>query len=83
MKIKHSKFKNTGILFELLVRQVTADTLNNIQSPALNIIKKYFIKSELGKELKLYESLTKSQKLSETKSNILIVSFFYIYFFVF
>jgi hypothetical protein len=72
MKIKHSKFKNTGILFELLVRQVTADTLNNIQSPALNIIKKYFIKSELGKELKLYESLTKSQKLSETKSNILI-----------
>lgn len=70
--IKHSKFKNTGILFELLVRQVTADTLNNIQSPALNIIKKYFVKSELGKELKLYESLTKSQKLSEIKSNILI-----------
>ena len=72
MKIKHSKFKNTGILFELLVRQVTADTLNNIQSPALNIIKKHFVKSELGKELKLYEGLTKSKKLSETKSNILI-----------
>ena len=72
MKIKHSKFKNTGILFEILVRQVTADTLNNIQSPALNIIKKYFIKSELVKELKLYEGLTKSKKLSEAKSNILI-----------
>jgi len=72
MNIKHSKYKNTGILFELLVRQVTADTLNGGQSPALNIIKKYFIKSELGKELKLYESLTKSKKLNESRSNLLI-----------
>jgi hypothetical protein len=71
MNIKHSKYKNTGILFELLVRQVTADTLNGGQSPALNIIKKFFVKSELGKELKLYESLTKSKKLNETRSNLL------------
>jgi hypothetical protein len=72
MNIKHSKYKNTGILFELLVRQVTSDTLNGGSSPALNIIKKYFVKSELGKELKLYESLTKSTKLNESRSNILI-----------
>jgi hypothetical protein len=72
MNIKHSKYKNTGILFELLVRQVTADTLNGGQSPALNIIKKFFVKSELGKELKLYESLTKSKKLNESRSNLLI-----------
>jgi hypothetical protein len=72
MNIKHSKYKNTGILFELLVRQVTSDTLNGGQSPALNIIKKYFVKSELGKELKLYESLTKSVKLNESRSNMLI-----------
>lgn len=72
MNIKHSKYKNTGILFELLVRQVTADTLNGGQSPALNIIKKFFVKSELGKELKLYETLTKSKKLNETRSNLLI-----------
>jgi hypothetical protein len=72
MNIKHSKYKNTGILFELLVRQVTSDTLNGGNSPALGIIKKYFVKSELGKELKLYEALTKSKKLSEAKSNILI-----------
>jgi hypothetical protein len=32
MNIKHSKYKNTGILFELLVRQVTADTLNGVES---------------------------------------------------
>ena len=72
MNIKHSKYKNTGILFELLVSQVTADTLNGGQSPALNIIKKFFVKSELGKELKLYETLTKSKKLNETRSNLLI-----------
>jgi hypothetical protein len=70
--IKHSKYKNTGILFELLVRQVTADTLNGDQSPALNIIKKFFVKSELGKELKLYETLTKSKKINESRSNLLI-----------
>jgi len=70
--IKHSKYKNTGILFELLVRQVTADTLNGGQSPALNIIKKYFVKSELGKELKLYETLSKTNKITEAKANLLI-----------
>jgi hypothetical protein len=72
MNIKHSKYKNTGILFELLVRQVTADTLNGGQSPALNIIKKYFVKSELGKELKLYETLSKTNKVNKAKANILI-----------
>jgi hypothetical protein len=72
MNIKHSKYKNTGILFELLVRQVTADTLNGGQSPALNIIKKFFVKSELGRELKLYETLSKNNKITEAKANILI-----------
>ena len=42
MKIKHSKYKNTGILFELLVRQITADTLKGGNSPAINILKEYF-----------------------------------------
>jgi hypothetical protein len=72
MNIKHSKYKNTGIIFELLVRQVTADTLNGDQSPALNIIKNFFIKSELGKELKLYESLNKNTQLHESQANLLI-----------
>jgi hypothetical protein len=72
MNIKHSKYKNTGILFELLVRQVTADTLNGGQSAALNIIKKYFVKSELGKELKLYESLNKNTQLHESRANLLV-----------
>ena len=58
MNIKHSKYKNTGILFELLVRRVTADTLNGEDSESLKLIPKlHFIKSELGKEYKLYETL--------------------------
>jgi hypothetical protein len=72
MNIKHSKYKNTGILFELLVRQVTADTLNGANSPALNIIKSFFAKSELGKELKLYEALNKNTQLHESQANNLI-----------
>ena len=72
MEIKHSKFKNTGILFELLVRQVTADTLNSSESSALEIIKKYFSKGELNRELKLYEALTKNTQLVESRANLLL-----------
>jgi len=72
MKIKHSKYKNTGILFELLVRQVTIDTLKGVDSPAIDIMKKYFVKSELGREYKLYESILKSKVLNESRANTVI-----------
>ena len=41
-KIKHSKIKNTGLLFEILTRQVTADILNNKESKSVDLLKKYF-----------------------------------------
>ena len=41
--IKHSKYKNTGILFELLVRQITSDTLDGKDSPVKGLLKKYFV----------------------------------------
>jgi hypothetical protein len=72
MKIKHSKYKNTGILFELLVRQITADTLKGGDSPAIDILKEYFVKTSLGREYKLYESVLKSNVLNEGKANIVI-----------
>ena len=72
MKIKHSKYKNTGILFELLVRQATADTLKGTDSTAIDLIKKYFVKSELGREYKLYESVIKSKIIGESKANAVI-----------
>ena len=71
--LKHSKFKNTGVLFELLVRQVASDTLNNNDSKAIPLIKKYFAKStELAKELSLYQTLVKERFNKEEKANHLI-----------
>jgi len=72
MKIKHSKYKNTGILFELLVRQITADTLKGGNSPAIDILKEYFINTSLGKEYKLYESILKSKILTEGRATLVI-----------
>jgi hypothetical protein len=72
MLIRHSKYKNTGILFELLVRQITTDTLDGKDSPAKDILKKYFVKTELGREYRLYETLLKKTSLTETKANIVV-----------
>ena len=72
-KIKHSKIKNTGILFELLTRQITVDILNGNNSGAVVLLKKYFSeKTELGREYKLYEFLLKSSYKSENRANSLI-----------
>jgi len=74
MKIKHSKYKNPGILFELLVRQITADTLKGDDSPAIDILKKFFVKTELGREYKLYETILKSKVLNESRANVFITT---------
>lgn len=74
MKIKHNKFKNTGILFELLTRQITADIMSNKDSAAVNIVKKYFSRGEIGKEYKLYQTLTKAASLSESKAESILTS---------
>ena len=74
MKIKHSKFKNTGILFELLVRQIASDTVSNKDSAAIELVKKYFSKSELAKEYKLYQALITPKNLSEAKAETFINS---------
>ena len=52
------------------MRQITADTLNGGESPSLNILKKSFAKTELGKEYKLYETLFKTKNLNESKAEI-------------
>jgi hypothetical protein len=72
MNIKHSKYKNTGLLFELLVRQITADTLSGKDSKATGILKKYFVKTELGREYKLYESLSKYKNITEGKAEVVL-----------
>jgi hypothetical protein len=70
--IKHSKYKNTGILFELLVRQATADLMSNKDPKAVKIFKKYFTDTELGKEYNLYNTVVNAPKLNEVKAEILI-----------
>lgn len=74
MYIKHSKFKNTGILFEVLVKRITADTLSGSTSPAIKILKKYFVNTEIGKEYKLYETVFKSKTISESKANVVLTT---------
>lgn len=69
---KHSKYKNTGILFELLVRQVTSDMMSNQDSKAVRIIKKHFNDTEILKEYNLYNTILKTPKLSEGKAESLV-----------
>jgi hypothetical protein len=70
--IRHNKYKNTGVLFELCVRQITSDLLNNKDSKAVKILKKYFTNTELGNEYSLYSAFVTSPKLNESKSEMLI-----------
>ena len=70
--IKHSKYKNTGVLFELLVRQSTSDLMSNIDSKAVKIFKKYFTNTELSKEYNLYSTVLNAPKLNESKAEVLV-----------
>lgn len=72
MRVKHNKFRNTGVLFELLVRQIASDTLSNNESKAVKIVKKFFTNSELAKEHKLYHTIITAPRLSEGKAESLI-----------
>ena len=75
-KAKHSKFKNAGILFELLTRQITADILaGRDESFTKNLMFKYFHESkELGKEAQLYYFiLQQSSKDANSAERILNV----------
>jgi hypothetical protein len=59
-------------LFELLVRQTTADLIQNKDSVSVKILKKYFTNTELGKEYALYSTFNTTQKLSEAKAEMYI-----------
>ena len=73
MKVKHSKYKNTGILFELLTRQLTADTIAGNNPKSLSIIKKYFSgDSALLKEYKIYHTFVGKKFKEEGKATMLI-----------
>ena len=73
MKIKHSKYRNTGLIFELLIKQIASDTLNNRDSAAVKIIKKHFTgKTALVREFKLYEFILKNRQVSQAKAETIL-----------
>ena len=73
MKVKHSKYKNTGILFELLTRQLTSDTIAGTQPKALSFLKKHFNKkTELLKEYKIYHTLATQKYDKDSQATMLI-----------
>ena len=73
MKVKHSKYKNTGILFELLTRQLTSDTIAGNQPKSLSFLKKHFNKkTELLKEYKIYHTLATQKYNKDSQATMLI-----------
>ena len=73
MKIKHSKYKNTGLIFELLVKQIAADTLARKESPAVKVLKKYYTgNSSLVREFKLYELVLKNKTIAQSKADSIL-----------
>jgi hypothetical protein len=71
-QIKHSKYKNTGIIFELLVRQVTNDIMANTGNNAVKILNKFFTNTELAKEQRLYNLVNNNEKLTESKAETVL-----------
>ena len=72
-KMKHNKIKNTGILFELLTRQITVDLMESDSSKAVDIVKTYFKNgTQLGKEYELYKILTETKYSTESRAEALI-----------
>lgn len=75
MKVKHSKYKNTGLIFELLVKQIAADTLSRKDSPAVKIIKKFYTgNTSLVKEFKLYDFVIKNKGVGSRKAESIITT---------
>lgn len=71
MRIRHNKLRNTGLIFEILVKQIASDTLSKKESPAVSILKKYFTgSSPLVKEFKLYQYISDSKSLPLPKAEI-------------
>ena len=73
MKSKHSKYKNTGVLFELLTRQLTSETISGDSTKSLNFLKNHFnSKTELLKEYKIYHTLDTQKYKKESQATMLI-----------
>ncbi len=75
-KVKHNKIKNTGLLFEVLIRNFSIDVLNNRTGnvPKSLIVKYFTSNTELGKELSIYNVLSETKGVSDSIANSIIES---------
>jgi len=75
VKIKHSKYKNTGLIFELLVKQIAADTLSKKESPAVKILRRHYTgNTALVKEFKLYDYVIKNKGIGQKKAEAIVTT---------
>jgi len=73
VKIKHSKYKNTGLIFELLVKQIAADTISKRDSPALTVLRKFYSgNTTLVREFKLYDFVLKNKGVGSKKAEAIL-----------
>jgi len=73
VRVKHSKYKNTGLIFELLVKQIAADTLSRKDSPAVKVLKKFYTgNTSLVKEFKLYDFVLKNKGIGQKKAEAIL-----------
>ena len=73
-KVKHSKFRNTGLLYEFLLRQITTEILDkDSKENATKIVKDYFNENtHLGRELNLYSLLMQRKFKDDRKAEYFV-----------
>lgn len=71
---KHNKLRNTGLLFEFLIRQITIDVVNKCdESKATKLVKKYYNENtQLGKEFALYNTVLNKKFVDDKKASYFI-----------
>lgn len=69
-QLKHKKYRNTGLIWEMLTRQITSDILEGEEnSAATNLLQEYFGRdTEISKELELYRLLMNETFQSENQA---------------
>ena len=71
---KHNKLRNTGLLFEFLIRQITIDVVNKSKtSKATQLVKKFFNENtQLGKEFALYNAILNKKFVDDKKASYFV-----------
>ena len=74
VKIKHSKLKNTGLIYQVLVRNISIDILQNKDnSPAINILKNNFkYGTQLNQQYLLYNILLTNKVKNMQQAQLLL-----------